>query len=354
MIKALDKWLLPYLLRKRRPQSGQPPHIVISVCDHFEPFHKSNKQGAVERVKNWQTGFGNIADDFKDSDGHSPKHTFFYPIEQHDDDVVAGIAKICASTGSETEIHLHHGDDDADSLAAALEKGKEDFSRHGLLPCDTSGNTVFAFIHGNWALDNSHPEGKHCGVSGELAVLRAAGCYVDMTMPSAPSPTQTKTVNSIYYATSTPQPKSHDRGELVSSSTAAMRDDPQKLLMVQGPLGLNWGWRKHGVIPRVENGDLTGANPATMNRLAVWKRLGAYVEPRPDVVFVKLHTHGAIERNSSMLLGDPMRKFHQQLAESGLNYHYASAREMVNMIHAFEDGEKGVPGEYRDYLFKKR
>ncbi|NIP93626.1 MAG: hypothetical protein GWO24_09280, partial [Akkermansiaceae bacterium] len=110
-------------------------------------------------------------------------------------------------------------------------------------------------------------------------------------MPSAPSPTQTRTINSIYFATSSSKPKSHDRGTPAGSGTRPFRDDPSKLLMVQGPLGLNWGRRKFGILPRVENGDLTGANPPTRNRLGVWCRIAPRLAARPDTVFLKLHTH---------------------------------------------------------------
>ena len=348
MFKAIDKWLIPYLLRKR-VRGGTDPHLVISVCDHFEPFHHTDKDGALKRVATWDQEFSRIAGEFRDSDGEAPRHTFFYPVEQYDADVVENVAKICRKTGSEAEIHLHHENDDAESLLALIEQGKRDLVEHGLLSRDQR----FAFIHGNWALDNSHPEGKHCGVSGELEVLRRAGCFADMTMPSAPSPTQTRTINSIYYATSSPEPKSHDRGEAAGTSTRGLRDEGNKLLMVQGPLGPNWGWRKFGVLPRVENGDLTGANPPTESRIGVWRRIGARIADRPDIIFIKLHTHGAIERNSAMLLGEPMRRFHQLLAASGAKYHYASAREMVNMIHAIEDGETGSPGEFRNHVFQK-
>lgn len=349
MFKAIDKWLIPYLMRKRFRANDHNTHLVIAVCDHFEPFHGADKNLALKRVATWDRAFSEIVRNYRDTDGHPPKHTFFYPIEQDDAEVMAGIADICHATGSETEIHLHHEGDDAESLAAILQQGKDSLSAHGLLGEDRR----FGFIHGNWALDNSHPDGLHCGVSGELGVLRAAGCYGDFTMPSAPSPTQTRTINTIYYATSSPNPKSHDRGGPVGSATAKDRDDPTKLLMVQGPLGLNWGWRKLGVMPRVENGDLTGANPPTRNRLGVWRRLAPRIGPRSDVIFIKLHTHGAIERNSSMLLGGPMREFHRLLAFSGLHYHYVTAREMVNIIHAYEDGGTGAPGEYRNHLYRR-
>lgn len=345
MLKAIDKWLLPYLLRSRH-RKVPPPELVIAVCDHFEPFHHADRETALARVANWRKGFAEIVSRHRDSSGTAPRHTFFYPIEQYDGDVVDGIATICRASGSEVEIHLHHDNDDAASLQGTLETGVRNLRSHGLLADDGR----FGFIHGDWALDNSHPEGRHCGVSGELAVLRASGCYADFTMPSAPSPTQTRTVNSIYYATSTSAPKSHDRGTPAGLETSHLRDDPSKLLMIQGPLGLNWGWRKFGVLPRVENGDLTGANPPTANRLRLWSSLAPRLACRPDVILVKLHTHGAIEPNSAMLLGAPMHDFHRALANSGLPYHYVTAREMVNIIHALEDGEEGPPHRYRDYL----
>ena len=73
--------------------------------------------------------------------------------------------------------------------------------RHGLLARrrDT-GELPYGFIHGNWALDNSRPDGRCCGVNNELAILRETGCYADFTLPSAPSPAQTAKINSIYYA----------------------------------------------------------------------------------------------------------------------------------------------------------
>ena len=84
---------------------------------------------------------------------------------------------------------------------------------HGLLR-QQDGRTVFGFIHGNWALDNSRPDGKWCGLNGEIALLRELGCYADFTMPSIPSPTQGRIVNQIYWCTNNPdnQPRSFDRG----------------------------------------------------------------------------------------------------------------------------------------------
>jgi len=352
MLKALDIWLPAYLRRPSRRLETGVTHIVLAVCDHFEPFHKAQTAEALQRVAEWHQKFPSLAC-FRDSDGLPPKHSFFYPIEQYDADVVEGIAKICRDTYCETEVHLHHDRDTEQGLRKALEQGKADFLKHGLLSRDEAGATKYSFIHGNWALDHSHPEGKGCGVPNELTILKETGCYADFTLPSAPNRTQTQTVNSIYYATEDGAPKSHDTGIPARVGSPSIGD----LLLIQGPLGLNWGWRKFGIIPRIENADLTGANPPTLSRLLLWLNLHVHVEGRPDWVFIKLHTHGAPSPNREMLLGEPMHRFHNQLAEfiagSRGRYalHYATAREMANIVHAAEAGKTGNPGDYRDFRY---
>lgn len=353
MIKALDKWLLPYL-RRRAERSGAKPHVFLAVCDHFEPLHDTDNAGAHRRIQIWSEEFPKLVSQFADSDGQPPKHTFFYPVEQYDPDLIGPLSELCHSTGSEVEVHLHHERDTPEGLVASLEKGKEDLARHGLLSRDSQGRLRFGFIHGNWALNHSHPEGAGCGVSREIPILRKAGCYADFTMPSAPSPTQSKVVNTIGYLPDLEGRLALDKVESAKvGETTANRDRPDRLLMIQGPLALNWGKRKWNVFPKIENGDLTGANPPTVERVRLGTDQVISVAGKPDWVFVKLHTHGGIERNFEMLLGEPMREFHKQISVSQEFFlHYVTAREMANLVHAAEDGKTTDPGSHRDYLFR--
>jgi hypothetical protein len=73
-------------------------------------------------------------------------------------------------------------------------------------------------------------------------------------------------------------------------------------------------------------------------------------------VFVKLHTHGAPERNARTLLGDSMADLHAALGREfndGRTYrlHYVTAREMANIVAAAEAGERGNAGAFRDYVY---
>jgi hypothetical protein len=213
-----------------------------------------------------------------------------------------------------------------------------------------NGELMYGFIHGNWALDNSRPDGRWCGVRNELDVLRRTGCYADFTMPSAPGPCQTRKINSIYYAVGDPQRSmAHDTG--INCGESGAPEDA--LLLIQGPLLLNWACRKWGAWPRLENGCIQANQAPSFERLKLWLQARIQVPQRPDWFFVKLHTHGAKEANQVVLLAESMRRFHRALADyAALNrrfhYHYVTAREMYNLVKAAEAGWPGSVAAARD------
>jgi len=191
-----------------------------------------------------------------------------------------------------------------------------------------------------------------CGVDNELSVLQNAGCYADMTFPSSPSSTQPSTINAIYRAVDNPgRSRSHDRGVVVVAGTAPT----DGLLMIQGPLVLDWTRRKYSLLPRIENACLQRSQPPSMRRFENWLRAGVRVAGRPDWYFVKLHTHGAVEGNADVLLGQANADFHRELAhratKSPIKYHYVTAREMVNIALAAEAGVSEWSQELRNYCW---
>jgi len=271
-----------------------------------------------------------------DSRGCPPQHTFFYPQDEYHPEYVQSLADLCRQGWGDLEIHLHHDQDTTDGLREKLLVFSEKLHKvHGMLRRDADGRLSYAFIHGNWALDNSHPEGRYCGVNDELSVLIETGCYADLTMPSAPGLCQTSTMNSLYYAQDDPRsPKSHNRGMPVRVG----EEPPENsLLMIQGPLALDWSKKKWGLLPGLENGDLTANHPPTLQRMQLWLQAGVHVEGRSDWTFVKLHTHGAQEGNAEMFLGGQAKDFHQSLARfaaanDGFRYYYVTAFEMARFI----------------------
>lgn len=355
MIRALDIWLPGYLRTPRRLVGKDGvTDVVLAICDHFEPHHDTDHHGALERVGRWQREYPKLVRAFRDADGNTPRHTFFYPIEQYDPEVLERLSGLCRETGSEIEVHLHHENDTDTGLREKLEQGKAQFRRHGALAQDAGGAVRFGFIHGDWALGNSHPKGRHCGVPHELSVLADAGCYGDFTMPSAPDRTQARTVNQIYYATNAPGSRPHDWGD---RATVGRTHAQGSLPLVPGPLGLNWRQRKLGFLPRIENSELSGVNPPTPDRLALWLHAGIHVAGRPEWLFIKLHSHGGTPQNMSTLLGEAMPRFYAHLLEicarnRGFRLHFVTAREMVNIIHAAEEGCTGDAGCHRNHRYR--
>jgi hypothetical protein len=354
--RGLDRWLPAYLRdagRRRDPRPGEEVHLLLCVADHYEPKqHRPPPHDARARVERWVRDYPRQFAQFRDSDGRPPRHTFFYPAEEYEAEYLDALAGLCRAGFGEVEVHLHHDDDTADNLRRTLRHFTDTLaSRHGLLPRrrDT-GAVMYGFVHGNWALDNSRPDGRHCGVNDEIGVLVETGCYADFTLPSAPSRAQTRTINRIYYAVDDPRPKSHDRGVEIGSAPRPANS----LLLIQGPLLLDWGRRKWGVLPRVENACLQASQPATVARVSLWLRARVQVPSRPDWFFVKLHTHGAAEDQHETLLGEPTVRFHHNLAQlaaqnPNFHFHYVTAREMYNLARAAEAGWKGSVADARDY-----
>ena len=121
----------------------------------------------------------------------------------------------------------------------------------------------------------------------------------------------------------------------------------RSLLMIQGPLLLDWKRRKWGLLPKIENACIQGGQPPNMRRLDMWLKACIQVPHRPDWYFVKLHTHGASEFNMPVLLGEPMIRFHEELRErarndSNFHYHYVTAREMANLAICSDAGASPI------------
>jgi len=102
----------------------------------------------------------------------------------------------------DVEVHLHHERGERESFIKKVTEFCRRLSDDHCLLRQQTGRTVFGFIHGKCALDNSHPDGRCCGLIGEIALLRDLGCYADFTMPSVPSPTEGRVVNQINWCTS--------------------------------------------------------------------------------------------------------------------------------------------------------
>lgn len=347
MLKNIHLWLPNYILHGIRFKEKPPSltQVVFCISDHFEPYW--NKVGcdvASLRVETWAKQYPDISQRHVDSDGRHPKYTFFYPAEEYDPKLLDMIAELCYKGWGEVEIHLHHNNDTAEGLREKLLHFREVlWEKHGLLSKDVkTGGVKYGFIHGDWALDNSRKDGSCCGVNNELTILKETGCYADFTLPSAPSDTQTEKINSIYYAIDDPHcPKSHNMGE----DLVAGKDEGEGLLMIQGPLALNWRRRRGWLLPRIDNGSITHINPVLSDRVSLWIKHAPRIVGRPDWVFVKVYTHGCQEMIMNYLFSEGLDALFSILERDysdnkSFRLHYVTAREMYNIIKTLEYGNE--------------
>ncbi len=364
-IAANLRWVPAYILdriRAPRRRPAKPEHLVITLADHFEPcftgipneFAPHSEQ--MRRVQHWCRTYPNLGN-WTDADGRPFVHTYFYPAEHYHPEVVAMLAEHCHEGWGELEVHLHHGvnsPDSAQNTRQTLARFRDQLVSHGCLSrLDDDSAPRYAFVHGNWALANSHGGGRFCGVDEEMQILAETGCYADFTLPSAPSPTQVSKVNSLYECAlplnrRSPQRKGRDL-------RLGVRPKVYPLIM-QGPLLLNF--RRSGrLLPRIENGEVASWFPPTLSRLDLWRRAAISVHGQEHWCFIKLYCHGMDPRQEAVMLGEPISEFLCQITAAArerddLFLHFVSAREMVNIALAACDGRSGNPNEFRNYRLR--
>lgn len=328
-----------------------PLHIIFAIADHFEPGHST------DALAHWLERYRAVVSGHRDSFGNHPQRTLHFPIEQFYDQQIEQLLPLCRDRFAEIEMQLHHFDDTSESVLAKYRQGIADFARYGI--CQTVDNppqTRFAFVHGNWALDNSaaHLSPNPCGVDDEIKILSSLGCFIDVTFSAVLTTSQPRRINSIYYATDLPGvAKSYDDGTPVEVGKAPSGD----LMMLQGPLLFNWRDWRYRFHPAVENGDMWAGYPPSPQRIPLWLKANVHVIGQPNWVFVKLHCHGCRRSDLDALTGTA---FDQTLTALETTYndghryvlHYATVREAYNIVKAAEAGKTGNPEDYRDFVIK--
>jgi hypothetical protein len=320
-----------------------PIDVIVLFVDHFEPGDRHGDDAAVESVRRWCEAYERLASRHADAGGRPPQHTWFHRAEYPNSGCLHALNENVFRGFGEVEFHLHHGHDTHASFAAKLRDGLAWFNRHGaMLTAERIPQTRFAYIAGNWSLDNGDGDPARSGCNTELLALRDAGCYADFTFPAFSSPAQPRLTNALYYATDTPAPKSYDTGVPVAVGQPVSGD----LLIFQGPSGIDW---QRGCFERAALEDYDPPDPA---RLDAWLDAHVHVAGRPEWVFVKLHTHGMQSRRS--FLGPQLDALFAAMTDAWnrppFRLHFVTAREAYNLVKAAEAGCAGDPEAQRDYL----
>ena len=335
-----ELWLSGYLrdrLARRLSPARDPRRVWLAIADHYEPFvGTTDESTARERVALWSRNWPAIARSYRDSAGRLPKYTFFYPEEEYRPHLLDSLGDMTRAGIGDVEIHLHHDGEGEQNFVDRMSGFRETlFHKHGLLH-ERDGQIRFGFIHGNWALDNSLPDGRLCGLNNELTLLQELGCYADFTMPCGNSPAQARTVNQIYWAIDDPaRPKSYDRGKRLK-----VGGPEEGLLMIPGPLGVRFAER---YVPRIEKGEIACYDLPSRYRVRRW------IDLSPQIggdVFIKLFAHGTQERNAFALLPGGLRALFESVqaecTDRDLQLFYVTCWEMYQAIDAIRRREDPV------------
>ena len=311
----------------RHPPSGRV-HLILALADHFEPSSMPSANAGFaprhvqeSRLERWCEEYPKNFEDFLDHDGRRFTHTYFYPAEQYDPEIVGF----------------------RDALAHA----------HGCLSyADGDSTPKYVFVHGNFALANC-AGGYACGVDNEMQILAQTGCYADMTYPtSAFHPAQIAKINSLYECS---LPLERVAPQRRGRRLAVGRPVSKFPFVMQGPWMIDFD-RSRRRWGGIENGSLTHVNPPSLSRLVLWRRAGITIQGRPDWIFIKLHTQGMDPLQTDTVLRGPMQSFLSELIRGAEErrevLHFVSAREMANIALAACDGREGDPADYRDYRYR--
>jgi hypothetical protein len=317
-------------------------HIFFMFVDHFEPEYDA------DRTRRWGERYEKLAARHHDSVGRPPQHTFFYPGEQTTTAILEELRRLTAAGLGEVELHYHHDFDTADTLRPKLADAIEKFQRFGFLKT-VAGETRFAFIHGNFGLDNGAGPSV-CGVNRELELLRQLGCFADFSFPSVYVRAQPPLVNAIYAAKDDDSPKSYEAALPLSALSTGAAD----LMIFEGPLVFAPTLNLRRLFLDLDDGDIHAAKPPSAARVDRWVRANVHVPARPDWVFVKIFAHGVSSPGDEEAVLGP--EFDQSLTYLERQYndgtrfvlHYITAREGYNLALAAANGESGDPNAYLD------
>jgi hypothetical protein len=341
------RWFLDHL-RHHQPFDPQLLHshthidVMVAIVDHFEPGGQHGDDAAGARVAAWGKAYRRIAERHRDADGRPPQHTWFYRLEYLNPACVQALSEEAYRGFGEVEFHLHHGHDTHETFAAKLEAGLALSNQFGaMLTAEARPRRRFAYIAGNWSLDNGTGDPSKSGCNTELIALRGAGCFADFTFPAMGTWAQPRKTNAIYYATDDPRPKSYDTGVDVEVGRSPCGD----LMIVQGPLLFDWA------AGNFESSAIEEYAPPSVHRLEPWLQANVHVRGRPEWVFVKLHTHGM--QSEDVFLSEQLDELFEAMDlkwnRPPFRLHFVTAREMYNIIKAAEAGHAGDPNPLRDF-----
>ena len=346
LVKWNAYWFPVYLQQKflTEDKTDKIEHLMFIVVDHYEPGFEQDE--AVKANEAWLYDYHKAVKGKVDSYGNRFVYNWFYPFDQRNDRVLQRLQQEVEQGAGELEFHWHKPCLTEQEYQLQLTEAVRWFNQFGAFKAKAEISNKqkaaprFAFIAGNWDLDNGR--GTGCGIDNEISQLVKAGGYMDMTYSTLGSPAQPRNIiNQLYYVQDTNEARSYEQGTRVKVGKPAANSP---FLMFQGPLSFHWDLT-------FEYGALESYAVPSLKRIKRWLDSHIHVEDKPQWSFVKLYSHGiqspSIVKNHLAPMLDQLKTETQR---RGIKLHYVSAREAYNIVRAAEAGLTGDPEQYRDYI----
>ncbi len=322
-----------------REKTAFPKDIVVAFIFICRPYG-----GSPVDLNTVLTELADLASDHTDSDSVHLKMTFALHSLYSDSVEFSILSQWCGDQSSELELLLPCEVLKGRLFREALHRSVKRLNSLGW------ARTIDAEIRLAVVRERCENEHEWISLQRQIRALKDIGCYADMSFPDIGIRDQPVRINTICYMSSVASDPFVDRMALRTGEVGI-----GDLVVIDGPLLIDWTDWRHRFGPLVEDGRLTPMNPPDPCRAGSWIRANVHVIGQPNWIFAKLK----IAEVSNVA---SVRKFREWLDRT-LTYletmyrdneayrlHYVTAREMYNISKAAEAGRTGDAGAFRNYI----
>jgi hypothetical protein len=166
-------WFPSYLQQQifNKNSRDKIEHLMFVVVDHYEPGF--DHDAAIQANEEWLEEYAKAIKGKSDSYGNRFVYNWFYPFDQKNDQVLLRLQSEVEQGTGEIEFHWHKPCLTKEEYQQQLGEAVNWFNQAGAFKAkDDAENAAlnskprFAFIAGNWDLDNGR--GTGCGVNNEI------------------------------------------------------------------------------------------------------------------------------------------------------------------------------------------